>query len=421
MWMHGIVWAGLLLGGILWLRKRKKKTGLLLAVIGIGNLCGSILTWQGGLGRAVSEEGLLRMQQTEGYYTQELILSREGTADERVTLEIPPKSYSRQEKQKILQDAKKKLDEIILGENEDFGHIDSPLVFPEELEASPVMLEWYSSRPELLDWEGNLQKMPDEEGELVTVTAVLIFQDEELEYQREVRVYPRELSEMERMLAGLQKKLEEENRENSGELVRLPKSWNETAIHWEYPPDTTGYSILFLTVLAAFLIFGVQKGNENKELEEKAEEMLRDYPDVVSKITLFLQAGMSMRQIFMKIAQEYEKEKKKEKRWAYEEIVETYRELQRGVSEDKAYEDFGKRCLHPAYKTLAVLLVQNLKKGSRDLILTLQRESVEAFENRKREAKAAGEKAGTKLLFPMILMLIVVLVILIVPAFCSFR
>ena len=50
----------------------------------------------------------------------------------------------------------------------------------------------------------------------------------------------------------------------------------------------------------------------------------------------------------------------------------------------------------------------------------LERESQEAFENRKRRAKILGEQAGTKLLAPMMLMLVIVFVILLYPAGSSF-
>ena len=50
----------------------------------------------------------------------------------------------------------------------------------------------------------------------------------------------------------------------------------------------------------------------------------------------------------------------------------------------------------------------------------LERESVEAWEERKRKARVLGEAAATKLLFPMMLMLIVVMAIVMIPAFLSF-
>ena len=57
------------------------------------------------------------------------------------------------------------------------------------------------------------------------------------------------------------------------------------------------------------------------------------------------------------------------------------------------------------------LLSQNLKRGSKGLADLLRLEAVNAFEERKRAAKKAGEEVGTKLLAPMFFMLTVVLVI----------
>lgn len=48
---------------------------------------------------------------------------------------------------------------------------------------------------------------------------------------------------------------------------------------------------------------------------------------------------------------------------------------------------------------------QNVKKGTTDILKLLEQESQSAFEQHKNLAKKKGEEAGTKLLFPMILML----------------
>lgn len=108
-----------------------------------------------------------------------------------------------------------------------------------------------------------------------------------------------------------------------------------------------------------------------------------------------------------------------QKRFAYEEIVFTCQEMENGVSEQEAYQRMGMRMGTGAYRSLAVLLTQNLKKGSKGLLELLKQESQEAFEERRRQAKTTGEKASTKLLLPMGMMLAVVLVILTVPAFLS--
>ena len=93
--------------------------------------------------------------------------------------------------------------------------------------------------------------------------------------------------------------------------------------------------------------------------------------------------------------------------------------MKNGVSESAAYENFGKRCGLPCYIKLGTMLSQNLQKGSRGLVGILEKEAVSALEERKNAAKKLGEQAGTKILFPMIMMLGVVMAALIVPAFMN--
>ena len=74
-----------------------------------------------------------------------------------------------------------------------------------------------------------------------------------------------------------------------------------------------------------------------------------------------------------------------------------------GISEAEAYRRFGERCGQIRYKTFSVLLIQNLQKGSCCLADLLEKESMEAWDERKRKARVMGEAAATKLLLPMIL------------------
>ena len=137
-------------------------------------------------------------------------------------------------------------------------------------------------------------------------------------------------------------------------------------------------------------------------------------------ITLLVQAGMTVRKAFQKISLDYGRKRKRNPRPAYEEIRIVCYEMESGVSESEAYRRFGERCGQAKYKTFATLLIQNLQKGSRQMADMLERESTEAWEERKRKARVLGEAAATKLLVPMIMMLIVVMAIVMIPAFMSF-
>ncbi len=202
----------------------------------------------------------------------------------------------------------------------------------------------------------------------------------------------------------------------------LPSQVNGKQIRWFYPADHSGMVLMSLGIFAGMLLLIARERQREQENARRREQMLRDYPNLVTKLCLLVQAGMTMRRAFGKTALDYRKNRreKDEPRYAYEEMLLTYYEMESGVLESQAYENFGRRCGQTQYRTLATLLSQNLKKGSQGLLDILERESVTAFEDRKRQARIQGDAAATKLLIPMVLMLLVVLVILMVPAGMSF-
>ena len=156
-------------------------------------------------------------------------------------------------------------------------------------------------------------------------------------------------------------------------------------------------------------------------LKCKKQQMLQDYPEIISKLALLLGAGMSLRRAIEKITQDYKKYYvKKEPRIAYEVFADTCKELKCGITEKEAYEKIGDRCDLLQYRTLSLLLVQHLQKGNRSMERILEEEVKKAQELRMQQAKILGEQASAKLLFPMTLMLIDVFIILIVPAWISF-
>lgn len=176
---------------------------------------------------------------------------------------------------------------------------------------------------------------------------------------------------------------------------------------------------MVMACLILFLFYAMEKQNEGKELEKKRSQMTLDYPEIVSKLTLLLGAGMTVKRAWKKIAEDYSAKKGKSVRYAYEEMCVTCHEMDSGMAESESYERFGRRCGTQEYLKLGALLSQNLRKGTKGLGDMLRAEARQAFEDRKARAKRLGEEAGTKLLMPMFLMLAIVLIIVIVPAFLS--
>ncbi len=207
---------------------------------------------------------------------------------------------------------------------------------------------------------------------------------------------------------------------NDPDYYYLPAQWDGRQLQWESPPDTSGALLSSLCLAAALALLIVKAREEQTLLMKRYEQLLMDYPGLIMKFTLLVQAGMTVRKAFQKIAMDYRKKHPQKERYAYEEVMAACYEMDSGMSEAEAYRRFGERCGQVKYKTFATLLIQNLQKGSRNLSDMLEKESMEAWDERKRKARVLGEAAATKLLLPMVLMLLVVMAIIMVPACLSF-
>ncbi|MGN0382884.1 MAG: type II secretion system F family protein, partial [Eubacterium sp.] len=202
--------------------------------------------------------------------------------------------------------------------------------------------------------------------------------------------------------------------------VELPDKIGKEEVVFTNVTDNFHQYILIAAIVLSVAVYFLKDRDLNKKAKARDEEMLEDYPEIVSKLMLLNCAGLSITSAWERILQDYEKQTKKfKKRYAYEEMRQTQIKINSGVSLGKAYGDFGKRCKLHCYLKLSSLLQQSINRGNRGFSEALKQEAAEIFELRKNSAKKRGEEAGTKLLLPMIMMLIISMVIIIVPAFLS--
>ena len=343
---------------------------------------------------------------------------------EPFTVEIGEQVYTPKETQEMFEEVMEKLDEAVLGKNKSKDRIERDLNLVTTIDSYPVEISWELDRYDVLNIEGEiLENYDEEEGTLVEVRGTITYAEEEAVYVTHVMVFPEVKTGKEKWLAEIENLIQKKDEATKEEeSFSLPDSVQGKKLTWSKPKDSTGYYILVLGVVAAGLIPFKKMQDEREQKKKKREQMLRDYPDIISKFTLLLGTGMTLKRAWMKIVQTYEGQKSKNGvRAAYEEMRITYHEMQGGFSEKEAYERFGQRCELVPYMKLGVLLSQNLKKGSKGLTELLKMESMQAFENRKAIARKRGEEASTKLLLPMFGMLAVVMIMVIVPAFLSIQ
>lgn len=422
--IHLITGAGLLLW-YYWRKKNGKsdvmeKRIFLFAVI--GNIAGLALTtaayWNAGLG---AEPAVEKGSYGEQARAEAFEVSQENGENQKITVLVPARQYREEEIEEWLEQAEKVLDTVILGENASLQHVDQDLNLVSQIPDSPVTVSWDTNEPLLVGYEGKVSDEVPEEGAEVQLKATLTLQGETQECIRRIVVYPKQQEKSLEQL--VQEAAEEKNTDAAEELYYLPKEINGQKLTWKKIPDRTGGLIAVFALLAALLYGGTRMEKREEARRTREEEIQKDYPEIVSALVLLLGAGLSMRKALERLALDYQirrKTKSFRARPAYEELLYTWQEMESGISEGNAYEHLGARCQGTSYRALATLLTQNLKKGSKGLLELLEQESSEAFEERRRRARAEGEKAGTKLLLPMMLMLGIVFLLILVPAFLSF-
>jgi hypothetical protein len=397
----------------------KKIKVLVLGLIVFGFLLQGIYTVYGM--KSVTE--LKRPKVGEDEESVTLNVKGEGF-DEEITFRVDEQQPSKEALDLLFQQAKNEVDESFLGENPSTEVISKNVVLRDEYANGLVDAKWSFSPNKIIRNDGKIDYEEMGEDTLVMCTVDFEAYEQELSYSFPVYVKMPDVNEKEGFLYYVQKTLNDLNQTNQNEEgIDLPTEVKGCHIVWKRNYPYTGLEISLLGVFAGILIIFGKKYDSYKNMEKKMKEFEDSYPEIISALTLYMGAGLSVCQAFEKIGQSYQKKLQKngKRNDLYENVLILNREIQDGKNMRIAFEGFGRRCLHPAYKKMMMLLEQNIRKGNEYLLEQLEREEKNVYESRQRKIKMAGEVASTKLLIPMTGLLGMVLIVLVVPALFSIR
>ena len=391
-----------------------KKAALLLTVLTGIFLLGTLL--------CLSREGaeyvrqLERSSPGEAAQNYELEVDYQGS-EEKIEIPVDAEKYSREEILKMFADSTAQIETLMLGENADSEHVNQPLQFPAQY--GPIHIYWEIEDTEVLGYNGEIRKeLKEGESLVLNLFATLSLDEVSETVNFPVVITAPKLSEREVLLQKILKSVEENNDVYEKE-VRLPETIDGSSITFRKAADHNEIVILILGLLAIIALACFYDRQLEQKVKKRKEEMMIDFTEILSKLSLLYEAGSSIRKAWEKIVAD--QEKKGEVRYAYQEMKLVLEKLKSGVREQEAYAQFGKRCGLHSYIKLGNILEQNLSKGAKGMKLLLKQETSDAFEERKRTARKKGEEAGTKMLVPMILMMVVVIVIIAVPALMSIQ
>ena len=404
-------------------KRQKEYVVKKLSVCSLIMVCGVVLAvvlWiKDGMETRIVDNRIGRNAYGDGKKSVSLVAD-DGEDRIHIPVTLSEKCYAQEELIQMADEAMGRIEELILGANESFDRIAYDMHLVNSVEGYPFTVEWHTDDA-YMDYTGKLVRDMLDEPVLMELTAVLSCGSFEIERDLAVRIYSKAVQPgKEERLAREVSESEETSREQQD--MTLPSESGSREIHWSYKRSYRGLLFLAATPVLAIVVYYVRDRDLYQQVVDREEQMRVDYPEIVSSLALLLGAGMTVPNAWNKIARDYRRRREEGggRRYAYEEMLLTIYEMESGVVQARAYERFGRRCRIPSYNKLSTMLSQNIRKGAANLPVLLKEEAADAFEERKHTARKLGEKAGTKLLVPMMMLLGITMVIIMVPAFKTY-
>lgn len=397
----------------------KKKKILELTAIGI---CFAVMAAVAVVGRNKESGniGYRILRPTYGTRTEKLLLEAEDR-QQIFSFPVKEKTADREEINAAFEAVWEKLESLFLVyENAEVTKEEMPKL-PREDATRDAGIRWEYSDSDVVDREGRVLREKLTSPEHLVFTARVTIQEECRERQFSVDVLPYPEGSAELLFSRAEEallRMEEESR--TGQELLLPEVVSGVKVS-KAPENKAGFWPLLLLILMFPVLLWISRRSE-KQKKQKSREgyFLKVYPAFITKLTLFIGAGLSIRGSMERLAADCKKrEEAGETEELSEELILLAGELKNGVSESEAYEHFGRRIGYKPYQRCSALLISQLQKGAGGLLPKLEYEVRVSWDKHRRQAEKKGEEAQTKLLFPMIGMLFLVFAIIMIPAFFS--
>lgn len=391
--------------------KKNVKNALLTLVIGGGV---ALLLTAFPKGGAVQGDRILRNEYGKGPLEIEMEVSGEQFQTQ-MTYHLEERRYTAQEIEEMLPSFIEELERNVIGEENEDGKVKGELHFVQQLQGYPFTVSYETDRPDLIGKEGE-RLGESKEGTVVEIAASILY--EEFRY---LHIFYVELLPEEKNLKELWKKrLEEyltyqEEAQREEAYVYLPQELEGERLRWKVKKSSKAGIVLLLSIVVSAVMFSSEYIQKKEDSKKRTEALQDAYPAFALRYSMLVSAGLTLRQALLKIAQGADAQKP-----LYQEIIRGVHELEAGISEGNVYENIGRRCNTPQMRKFGTLLASNLRKGQEGLSALLREEASIAMAQRREIIRKKGETAGTKLLFPMLLLLLIVFVVIMVPAFSSF-
>lgn len=281
----------------------KKMCWILILTAVLGIMAGAV-EWKN---TSLDEEGRFeRNPNGEGDYEAELVLNIDGlVSDYDYTVMVPEQKLTTEEEEAYLKAAEEEIDQTFPGENESLNEIRDKVVIRETYQNGKVAADWSFGDYDIMDFTGDvIAKDIPEEGELVWAQVELTCEDSYRNYTFYFRVFPLERTVDEKVIEKLNEELTKEGEIEGENSLKIPDKIENYELSWQEKRTYMPEKLLFMGILA---VAGIPLSEKSKKEEQKKkrEQLLQmEYPDMVSKLTLLMGAGMTLFSAWKRITTE---------------------------------------------------------------------------------------------------------------------
>ncbi|MCR5203402.1 MAG: type II secretion system F family protein [Lachnospiraceae bacterium] len=336
---------------------------------------------------------------------------------EIVTVYVPELYPGDVEANKELNRAEEYIRIHILGENKSVSCIDKPLKLIDSIPDSIVKPRYLTEDNDYINDDGSLNNDFEEDSIDTNLFVELSYMTEVKKVMIQLKIIKKTYSDVDNARKNWNNAIKRSLSKSTDKYVKLPDIIDGKKVTYKnYKENKVKYLCLIFIILI-ILIPVIYKVMEERKYEKRQKEYKDNYYIIVEKFILYMGAGLSIYDSILRIIKSFEG--KDRVGFLLKDLKVLKRETDNGISVEKALTEFGLRSKEVCYMKFVSLIVQNMKKGSEDILKLLEIEAKEAFEEKSRLLMKSGEEASTKLLLPMVGMLIIVMVIIMKAAFQS--
>uniref|UniRef100_UPI004056BE4B type II secretion system F family protein n=1 Tax=Agathobacter sp. TaxID=2021311 RepID=UPI004056BE4B len=348
----------------------------------------------------------------------ELVVNAQGLPEDYVyELYVEAAKYTENEAKQFFLQA---IEEI----EQDFEKITDTVPAKAYYVGEAVEASWSFSPSGYMDAEYHInQKEIPKEGILINAVVDLSCGDYEQLYAFAFTIEKAKLTEEEQVIISLDGWFAEQMQKEGSTEISLPNEINGISLDWSLKENHMFLKVAGLEIIILVLLYFREKEKQKEAETMHMKSIEQDYPQIVGSLSVLLGAGMTVKQAWNIMADQYMRKKehtKTDERPAFEEMVLVNRKIQEGESEKEAFLQMTEKIPLMCYHKLIRMLLSHQEKGTKGLCEMLDKEAEDAYEQRILRVRKSAEEASTKMLIPMIMMLFIVMAIVLIPAFMNF-